>query len=140
MERKNGKLGEVIYRKDEVTVCLLVDKKTKAVAARGVSICALNDMKSNKDGRNRARGRAVQATVHKADASPIRDDRESNKVLKEEMPVLYAYKMGRILYDKRKGDVPCGNKAFYRPALTSFEKDLVAKVKFAKKAKVKATA
>lgn len=72
------------YLKDDrgnprTTVCLLVSPD--GTIARGVSLCSYGDFIRKKEGRNKARGRAIQALLKKENSKPVSDSTDSIVIL-----------------------------------------------------------
>ena len=63
------------------TVCLLVSPD--GVISRGLSLCSYGDFVRKKEGRNKARGRAVQAIVKNESSKPVNLSIDSVTILNE---------------------------------------------------------
>jgi len=63
------------------TVCLLVSPD--GVISRGLSLCSYGDFVRKKEGRNKARGRAVQAIVKNESSKPVSLSIDSVTILNE---------------------------------------------------------
>jgi len=99
------------YYRDEgnvplVTVCLI--KWTKVVC-RGMAICSPLDYPEKKEGRIKAKGRAFAAYKNKKTTMPV---------LREE---------AEMVLDKTPAPWVISYKSEYKPDLTPFEMDLLAK-------------
>ena len=63
------------------TVCLLVSPD--GIISRGVSLCSYGDSVRKKEGRNKARGRAVQALTRNESTKPIVDSVDAMEILSD---------------------------------------------------------
>ena len=102
-------MKEVLYYQGKNAFCLLVDEATKEPVARGVAICSPRDQFIKKTGRAKARGKAQQAISRKANVEQILAKQKINSGL-------YHGDWKGIEY-----------YATFRPIMTDYEKELVAK-------------
>jgi len=54
-----------------ITTCLFINSEKQRIEARGVAICSLRESFSEKDGKNRAFGRAKKALIRKVNSERI---------------------------------------------------------------------
>ena len=90
-----------------VTVCLAIWRK---VICRGVSLCSPLDELSKVDGRNKAKGYAMQAYAHRKDGPSVFRPEAAAILASTDAPMFAA-------------------RSMFEPRITSFEQELLEKIK-----------
>lgn len=122
---------EKIVKKPVVTVCLIKsygiskgeDRERLRCITRGVAICSDSEMPVKKEGRNIARGKAMQALYHKKSGNPV--TREEARVVLTRMGIISQ----GLEYGISGGLLLCEGKSTYEPVLTVFEEKLLAVIR-----------